>query len=803
VKNIGVPRNLAVSMASHTDKLHKDQLVSQFNFFKWLIAITLLIVIMDSCKVPVAKPGMLVSNADELKDAIKTLKPGSELIMANGTWNDLQIKFFGKGTKEKPITLRAESPGKVFLEGQSFLHLGGEYLVVDGLHFRNGFSPHGGIIRYQIGKDSTAFNSRITNCVVQDYSQLNRSDRDTWIEFYGRHNQLDHCYISGKANDGATLMVYHNGNKHTNNHHQIVYNYFGPRPRKGGPRAETMRLGGSETSMTPGYVNVSHNYFEGCNGEVEIISDKTNYNTFTNNIFYKCEGSLVMRHSNYTTVDKNIFIGDDDSDFYGGIRAVNTGHWITNNYFYKIKGKEFRSPLAMMNGIPKSPINRYKQVTDVVVAHNTWVDCKSPWQIGVGQNKASKDVLPLSEIRSAPPIRCIIANNLIYNTQEDQRVVVNHDDIDGVLFRNNILDNNGKKYVEYNVLRNEKVNMVKSAPWLYVPANGQGEIMDSIYNGFDFDKIQFDLFGESRANKNSVGAISTLTTAERFKIDKSKYGPDWFNVTKSENQPKTLTVSAAEGELQNVIEKAESGDIIELIDDKYLIANSLKISKEITIRSNGENKVQLLFSGEKGRPAFEMNPKGTIRLENISIIGQNNNLAFAPLDKGMSSAYNLFLDKCVIENFAYVLKASKGSFADSIGMRNTIIQNCENGIVLAADEKGDYNAEMLTFDNCEFVNIQRNVINFYRGGYDESTIGGFLTLMNNTFSECGKKETKGLLIKTPGIINVLIANNTFKNNPVKMSALIWGAKNNHEQKNTIINSGRIEIEEQQKLEIIY
>ena len=96
-------------------------------------------------------------------------------------------------------------------------------------------------------------------------------------------------------------MVYHKGNQHTNNFHKIEYNHFGPRPRKGGPRGETFRLGGSETSMTPGRAIISNNFFDRCNGEVEIISDKTNYNRFLNNIFYKCEGSLVMRHSDYTT----------------------------------------------------------------------------------------------------------------------------------------------------------------------------------------------------------------------------------------------------------------------------------------------------------------------------------------------------------------------------------------------------------------------------------------------------------------------------------------------------------------------
>ena len=105
------------------------------------------------------------------------------------------------------------------------------------------------------------------------------------------------------------------------------------------------------------------------------------------------------------------------------------------NYFYKIKGEEFRCPLAIMNGIFNTGLNRYKQVTDVVIAYNTWVDCKSPIQIGVGQNIKSADVLPQSEIRAEAPIRTIFANNIIYNTQEDAKPLINHHKMDGIVFK--------------------------------------------------------------------------------------------------------------------------------------------------------------------------------------------------------------------------------------------------------------------------------------------------------------------------------------------------------------------------------
>ncbi|MDF9799290.1 poly(beta-D-mannuronate) lyase [Catalinimonas alkaloidigena] len=765
-----------------------------------LLTITILLLLF-SCNKKSNTESIYVKNIDELNQAISQATAGDEIVLANGVWQNVQLKFFGRGTKEEPITLRAETPGEVYIEGQSYLHLGGEHLNVSGLYFRNGYTPSSGIIRFKIGADSVANHCRVTSCVIEDFTQPSRLMSDRWIEFYGRHNQMDHCYIAGKSNDGNTLMVYHDGNENINNHHQIVYNYFGPRPRKGGPRAETVRIGNPQ--MTPGYVNVSNNYFEACNGEVEIISDKADYNIFKNNIFYKCEGSLVLRHANYATVDGNIFIGGDESDFYGGIRLVNTGHWITNNYFYKIKGEEFRSPLAVMNGIPNSILNRYKQVTDAVIAYNSWVDCKSPWQIGIGQNRESVNVLPASEIRSLAPIRTTIANNLIYNTQEDYAPIVDHDSINGILFKNNIIDNNGSKYTAFDVLQNERIKMKQVNEWLYVPEDAQHEIMDEVYEGYDFGRIQQDLFGASRAEKSRVGAIKQLADAEAFRIDKEQYGPQWFSPDKAATEPNMLTASSAEGELANIIAQAHPGDIIELSDELYTIDSPLKIDKEISIRAAGENKVQLVYRGEENTPAFEMNPKGSIRLKNLSIKSENGQLAFAPLEENMSSAYKLFLDHCVVEDFAYVLKASKGSFADSIRVSNTTIRNCENGIVLAADEKGDYNAEMVTFDQCEFINVGRNVVHFYRGGYDESTIGGYLTLSNNSFTACGEQEDSGMLIKTPGIINVHILDNTFRNNPVALVALLWGEKNNKHSGNHISNSGKIEVQQNIKLKLLY
>jgi len=469
----------------------------------------------------------VVNTAKELNQAISEATSGSEIILANGVWQDVQIKFYGLGKETEPIILRAETPGQVFMEGQSFLHLGGENLIVDGLYFRKGYSPFCGVIRYKINDDSIANNSRVINCVIECFNQPDLTTPNSWIEFYGKNNQLDHCYISGKINDGPTLMVYHNGNEHTNNHHQITNNYFGFRPKSIGPNGETIRFGSVETRLTPGRINVKDNYFEGCNGDVEIISDMTNYNTFQSNIFYQCEGALVLRHGNYTTVDGNIFIGGDTSSFYGGLAVLNTGHWITNNYFYKIGGAGIKAPLAMMNGIRNTPINAYRQLTDAVVAYNTWVDCKSPWQIGVGQNKDSAHLIPKTKLRSEPPIRSTIANNLIYNTQADKAPVINHDVISGIQFNNNVLDNNDSQFTEFGVFNNASVKMKRLNHWLYIPVEAN-EWLNDVFTGYDFDKIDSDIFGASRKVKNRIGAIVESPPARNLEINKKDYGPDWF-----------------------------------------------------------------------------------------------------------------------------------------------------------------------------------------------------------------------------------------------------------------------------------
>jgi len=764
-----------------------------------IVLFSVLVTLM-ACRNTTSKKVVKVATIADLNSAVKEAKPGDNIIMANGVWKDVEIKFSGKGTKDKPITLSAENKGEVTIEGRSNLKLGGEYLVVEGLHFKNGYTPDKTLIRFKIDNKNIANHSKVTNCVIENFTQPDRDVTDHWVELWGRHNELSRNYIAGKSNFGPTVMVVLKGNRHIKNYHQIVNNHFGPRPRKGGPHGETMQIGDSGTSMAPSHTLVANNYFERCNGEVEIISSKSNYNEFRNNVFFESEGSLVLRHGNYATIDGNIFIGNDNSEFIGGIRVINTGHWITNNYFYKLKGSIFRAPLAVMNGIPKSPQNRYNQVTDVVMAHNSFIDCETPFHFSVGSNVSQSEVLPKSEIRSARPKRTLVANNILYNETPFHFPIKNYDKVDGVVFKNNYSNSENKSEVKPEGLMTSDVNVNAISDQFKIPTVESNEV----FSGFDFETITKDVFGNDRTQDNTtIGAVIPGLKAPNKLIDEAKYGTDWFTAKQPKVKSKTIEV-ASNSSLALQLTKANSGDVITLQPGDYQIDETLVINKDITINSsNKTDKAKLKFTSNT--TAFEMNPKGILRIEDLILEGTKSQSAFKTLDKNMTSAYGLWLKNTEVSNFKSVLEVSKGSFADTVSVSNSVIKNCTKGIQLNKEknDKGDYNSEFVYVTNTSFSNVNENVLDYYRGGYDESTIGGNLVFDNNTVTNCGGSDTTAILIKNRGIVNVKFANNTFKNNPVKAVAVLWGEKGQKPENNTIYNSGEIKVIQNLKLKLMY
>jgi len=285
-------------------------------------------------------------------------------------------------------------------------------------------------------------------------------------------------------------------------------------------------------------------------------------------------------------------------------------------------------------------------------------------------------------------------------------------------------------------------------------------------------------------------------------LDKSKYGATWFSNEVATKASKTHKVSSA-SELIAKLSEAENGDIITLNDGSYQISKPIVINKKITIESKA--KAEIFYNGAANTPAFELHPYGKLSVKNIKLKGNASNYAFASLKENMFNHFGLEVTDSEISNFNYALRVYKQSFSEAITFTNTSISNCENGIELSEEtnDRGDYNTEYLTIDGCNFNQVKQNVVDYYRGGYDESTIGGNLLITNSTFTNCGAKEKNKRLLNHNGIVNVNINNNTFTNNKVKFVSILWGAKNNVASENTLSNSGQLKTEENLVMTLMY
>jgi len=80
-----------------------------------IITLLYFLFILNACADKANLNTIIISTPQELEVAIKNAGAGDNIVLANGIWKDVRIKFIGEGTEEKPITIKAETAGKVFI----------------------------------------------------------------------------------------------------------------------------------------------------------------------------------------------------------------------------------------------------------------------------------------------------------------------------------------------------------------------------------------------------------------------------------------------------------------------------------------------------------------------------------------------------------------------------------------------------------------------------------------------------------------------------------------------------------------
>lgn len=698
----------------------------------------------------------IVSNQAQFKDQVKQAEPGDTIVMQNGVWKDAKLVFRGQGTAEKPIVLIAEEPGKVTLEGKSNLRIAGEYLVISGLVFRNGYTPDGAVISFRKDKDNLANHCRVTNTAIDHYNKKDRFKSDNWVVLYGKKNRFDHNYLAGKLNSGVTLIVKLNAKENQENHHSIDHNYFGYKPRLGSNGGESVRVGVSTYSLSSSFTEIKNNYFERCAGEVEIVSLKSSDNIVKGNTFLECEGVLALRHGNRNIIEENYFIGNG-KPHTGGVRVINEGHTIRNNHFQELTGDRFFGPLPVMNGVPNSLINRYHHAQNVLIENNNFIYCDHI-QFGVGTDNE----------RTEAPENITFKNNLFYHPGQDN-LFEELDDISTFHFEDNLAVNKSGN-INQAGFKLSNIKMKKDAAGLFM------------YKGYN---------------------PSLKATAENC-------GPAWYQPIGryDEIEYKGVTVQVKSGAdfLKKAVDASHPGDIIELVEGEYLLTEKIVISHPITVIGNEYNLSVVKYQdNEDGDPLFEIADGGMLNIQNVVLDGScHNGISRAGIRTSqdpMINHYKLKVNNCAFINFNSsrycAFSAAKSTYADSVVFENCLFYEISgNAINLAGEqeERGKYNAEYIILKNCHFEKILGSAANILRGGNDESTLGPFLTVDHCSFVSVNNKELGSTLLLT-GLQRTEIKNSLFSmsgrsGRAIKMEDPGWAETKVHHLR--LYKAGRIE-----------
>ena len=362
----------------------------KINKLTCIMALVLTVGCHDAFSIPAPKslnkaPEGMVSDAASFKAALKTAVPGSEIVWADGEYEGVVLKMIAEGTSGAPITLRAQTPGKVVFKGVSSITLQGSWLVAEGFCFTDlGTSVKGSVLTFAKGSS----NCRISNCKI-DGKSSRASDVDTkWVSMYGTRNEISHCTFLEKKNMGCLLVVWMEDGVVPE--HRIADNYF-YRPYtnyddKGKARngQESIRIGTSDFSMSKAACTVSGNHFYRCHGErAEVISNKSCFNVYTGNLFEESDGALTLRHGNDCVVRGNYFLSGGKSDV-GGVRIIGERHLVEENYFMNLTGTNYKAALCVVKGESAAELNGYWTVKDCLVRNNVFVDCRYGFVINYG-----------------------------------------------------------------------------------------------------------------------------------------------------------------------------------------------------------------------------------------------------------------------------------------------------------------------------------------------------------------------------------------------------------------------------------
>ncbi|WP_435414062.1 chondroitinase-B domain-containing protein [Polaribacter aestuariivivens] len=597
----------------------------------------------------------IVNNQAQLNAAISSATAGSTIILADGTWNNLQLNINKNGTTSNPITIKAQSPNQVFIEGKASIHLGGSYIVFEGFVFQNpsnlvvSNSRIEPIIEFRDTSNNSCNNCKVTNIKIDSYNGTSAQETATfkWIILYGQYNEISHSSFIGKYGVGS--IINDNRNDGNANYNKIHHNYFASRTPVGEVNElndqDAIRIGNSSTSLSDSFTEIYDNFFNDWSGEIEIISNKSGKNKYYNNTFRDYQGTLTLRHGNGCEIYNNYFFANNNL-LSGGIRVIGENHKIYNNYIegvnsIKPSGSETNTggAINVSNGKPNSALNEYYQVKNTTIVNNTFVNCDYGFKVGT---KVKSDL-------SLAPENIILANNIMLNTTnnafEIQTNAIGTSKYEGNITQNGSwsLTNgtNNNQIVSSGLLEagTDFYRIVSGSPAINAAIGSYAYLTNDILGGtrtgnFDAGAEEFGANGINLPYKvadvgvkvgflSSVPNLSVSTNSINFNIDAGSVN---FNINSNVNwtisdDATWLTINPTNGNNSATI----TATVLENTSGAERTAT-------ITVQENGGNLAQTITVTQS---VADFNPNDAVAISGITVTGfgtQNPNTPENTLD---------------------------------------------------------------------------------------------------------------------------------------------------------------------------
>ena len=341
-------------------KIHSNTKLSA-NFMKGIILICFLNIGLNSSISNAAT--INVTSIAALQTAINFSQSGDIIILANGTYLDTTLDI-----NKNNITVKAQTPGGVFLNGNNDINIMGNYITFSGFQFTTG----------DIG----------SNYLIEVYgshdilSQLNFSGyyAKKYIEIKAgtTYNEVSYCNIEKKPADavaGCTIQI--STSATVPGYHKIRYcsfqNYYGIGGDNGN---EPVRIGLGAEYLNKSRTIVEYCYFNNTGlGDSETVSVKCQENvirfcTFTN----QQNAMLCFRNGDTNVAYSNFFINA------GGIRVKEANNiFCYNNYFENSGVGSSADAITYVYVAPLIPPTtaspRTLNLSNINFIHNTFYNC--------------------------------------------------------------------------------------------------------------------------------------------------------------------------------------------------------------------------------------------------------------------------------------------------------------------------------------------------------------------------------------------------------------------------------------------